>query len=152
MKIDENDQIMKNVYPEGTAKSRLTGKKAFGTILEESLAKAPKTAGDASPAAFVNPLPGARMIAPSPPDPTVTIEPLEKMIDLLDQYRQKLADPQISLKQIDATVGKIVRQNDSLAILAKSLPADDEIKTVLNRTRVTAALEVTKFYRGDYLP
>ena len=73
------------------------------------------------------------------------------MIDLLDRYRRKLADPQLNLKQMDAIIHDIARENDTLASLADSLP-DEEIKRILNHTRVTASLEVTKFYRGDYLP
>ena len=77
---------------------------------------------------------------------------IENMIDLLDQYRHKLADPQMNLKQIDPIINDIARENDSLATLADSLPAADELKAILERTMVTASLEVTKFYRGDYLP
>jgi hypothetical protein len=73
------------------------------------------------------------------------------MIDLLDRYRHQLADPQQSLKQMDAIIRDIARENDRLASLADSLP-DDAIKRILNQTMVTASLEVTKFYRGDYLP
>jgi len=62
-----------------------------------------------------------------------------------------LADSRINLKQIDPIISKIARENDSLATLENSLP-DDDIKNILNQTRVTASLEVTKFYRGDYLP
>jgi hypothetical protein len=56
----------------------------------------------------------------------------------------------MNLKQIDSILSTIARENDSLASFADSLP-DDEIKNILNRTMVTASLEVTKFYRGDYL-
>ena len=151
MKIDNNDQIMKSLYPQETAKSRSAGETDFGTILKETVENAPKT--DAAPrqTSFINPQAGVRLTAPGSPDPTFTLERIENMIDLLDQYRHKLADSRINLKQIDSIISKIARENDSLATLADSLP-DDEIKNILNRTRVTASLEVTKFYRGDYLP
>jgi len=151
MKIDNNEQIMKSLYPQETAKSRPAGEKDFGTILNETVKKAPKT--DAAPrqTAFINPQAGVRLTTPGSPDPRFSVERIENMIDLLDQYRYKLADSRINLKQIDSIIGKIARENDSLATLADSLP-DDEIKNILNRTRVTASLEVTKFYRGDYLP
>jgi hypothetical protein len=57
----------------------------------------------------------------------------------------------MNLKQIDSIISAIARENDSLASFADSLPDDDEIKNILNRTMVTASLEVTRFYRGDYL-
>ena len=127
MKIDNNDQILKSLYPQETAKSRPAGEKDFGTILKETVENAPKT--DAAPrqTAFINPQAGVRLTTPGSPDPMFTVERIENMIDLLDQYRYKLADSRINLKQIDSIISKIARENDSLETLADSLP-DDEIK------------------------
>ncbi len=152
MKIDNTDQIIKSVYPDDIAKSRPAGEKEFGAVLKEAVDKAPQTGAGPRHTVSINPLVGARLTTPGPADPTITIERIENMIDLLDQYRQKLADSRISLKQIDATISKIARENENLATLADSLPDDDEMNNILNQTRVTASLEVTKFYRGDYLP
>jgi len=152
MKIDNNDPIIKGMYPEDTAKSHPAGKKEFGAILKETVENTPKTAAGPGHTLSINPLAGARLTTPGPPDPQFTIERIENMIDLLDQYRHKLADSRINLKQIDATISKIARENERLGTLADSLPDDDEVNHILNQTRVTASLEVTKFYRGDYLP
>ena len=152
MKIDNNDQIMKSMFPEDTARSRPAGEKEFGTILKETVENKTRAGVEPRQTAFINPLCGVRLTTPTSPDPTITIERIENMIDLLDQFRHKLADSRINLKQIDAIISKIARENDSLATLENSLPDDDDIKNILNRTRVTASLEVTKFYRGDYLP
>lgn len=151
MKIDNNDQIMKSLYPEETARSQPAGEKEFGTILKETVENATREGAGPRQTAFINPLSGIRLTAPGSPDPSITIERIENMIDLLDQFRDKLADSRINLKQIDPIISKIARENDSLATLENSLP-DDDIKNILNQTRVTASLEVTKFYRGDYLP
>jgi len=151
MKIDSNDQIMKSVYPEDSAKSRPAGEKEFGTILKETVENTTKADGGPRQTAFINPLSGVRLTTPGSADPTITIERIENLIDLLDQFRHQLADSRINLKQIDPIISKISQENDSLGTLANSLPDDDEIKNILNRARVTASLEVTKFYRGDYL-
>ena len=152
MKIDNNDQIMKTLYPEETARSRPAGEKEFGAILKETVENTQKPDAGLRQTAFINPLAGIRMTTQGSPDPKFTVDRIENMIDLLDQYRHKLADPQMNLKQIDSIISAVARENDSLASLADSLPDDDEIKNILNRTMVTASLEVTKFYRGDYLP
>jgi len=151
MKIDNNDPIVKSVYPEDTARSRSAGEKEFGTILKETVENTTRAGAGPRQTAFINPLSGVRLTTPGSPDPSITIERIENMIDLLDQFRHKLADSRINLKQIDPIISKIARENDSLATLENSLPDDDDIKNILNQTRVTASLEVTKFYRGDYL-
>lgn len=151
MKIDSNDQIMKSLYPEETVKHRKAGDKEFGNILKETLAEKPRP--DAAPrqSAFVNPLASVRLTPEDSPDPRLAIDRIENMIDLLDRYRHQLADPRQNLKQMDTTIGDIVRENENLASFADTL-ADDEIKGILNQTMITASLEVAKFYRGDYIP
>ena len=152
MKIDNHDQIVKSLYPEETTRSRpAAGDKEFGKILKESIEETPKQDAGPRQTAFVNPLASVRLTHQESPDPKFAIDRIENMIDLLDRYRHQLADPQLNLKQMDTIIGDIARENDSLASFADSLP-DDEIKRILNHTMVTASLEVTKFYRGDYLP
>ncbi len=152
MKIDNNDQIMKSLPPQDTAKSRPAGDQEFGKILKETIGSTPKPEAGPRQTAFVNPMTGVWRTAQSSADPGSAIDRIENMIDLLDQYRHKLADPQMNLKRIDPIINEIARENDNLASLADSLPAADQLKRILERTMVTASLEVTKFYRGDYLP
>ena len=152
MKIDNNDPIMKGLHPQGTAKSRPAGEQEFGKILKETVENTQKPDAGPRQTTFVNPLASVWRTARGSADPEFAIDRIENMIDLLDQYRHKLADPQMNLKQIDPIINEIARENDSLASLADSLPAADELKGLLERTMVTASLEVTKFYRGDYLP
>ena len=79
------------------------------------------------------------------------IERIENLIGLLDQYRHKLEDPGITLKNIDPIIQEIDQETENLAPALDSLPEDDELNKLLNQTLVTASLEVTKFYRGDYI-
>lgn len=152
MKIDNHDEIMKSLYPPETAKSRPAGEKEFGQILKETVENTQKSDVGPRQTAFINPPASVWRTAQGSPDPEFAIDRIENMINLLDQYRHKLADPQMNLKQLDPIINEIARENDSLASLADSLPVADELKYILDRTMVTASLEVTKFYRGDYLP
>ena len=152
MKIDNNDQIMKSLYPQETPKSQPAGEQEFGRILKETVENIQKPDSGPRQTAFINPLSSVWRTAQGSPDPKFTIDRIENMIDLLDQYRHKLADPQMNLKQLDSIINEIARENDSLASLGDSLSDEDKIKDILDRTMVTASLEVTKFYRGDYLP
>ena len=151
MKIDNTDQLVKSLNPEQTTRPRPAGDGEFDKILKETIQESPGSAAEPRHTAFVNPLAGVKLTPQGSPDPNFAIERIESMIDLLDSYRKKLADPQFNLKQMGAIIRDIARENDSLASFADSLP-DDEIKRILNHTMVTASLEVTKFYRGDYLP
>ena len=152
MKIDSHDQIEKSLVPDKATKTQPDGKNGFEKILKETVPGMPQQDAKSYHATFTNPLASIRLTTQSLPEPQATIDRIENMIDLLDRYRHKLADPRINLKQLDPIIGEIVRENDSLAELAHSLPDNDDLKNILDRTMVTALLEVTRFYRGDYLP
>jgi hypothetical protein len=152
MKIDNNDPVINNLYPEANAKSQPSPDKEFGKILKETVENTKKVDEGPRQSAFIKPLSSIQLSTPTASGVQFTIERIENLIDLLDQYRLKLADPQINLKQMDSIIKEIAHENEDLAPLAGSLPDDNELKQILTRTRVTASLEIAKFYRGDYIP
>ena len=152
MKIDNHDQIVKSLLPDNAAKTRPHGEDEFGRILKDAVANTPREDAKSRQATFASPLASIRLTNRDLPEPKSAIDRIEKMIDLLDRYRHMLADPRMNLKQLDPIIGEIARENDNLTALADSLPDDDDLKNIIDRTMVTASLEVAKFYRGDYLP
>jgi len=45
----------------------------------------------------------------------------------------------------------MTREMENLAPVLDSLPADDKLSNILNETLVNVSLEISKFYRGDYI-
>lgn len=152
MKIDSHDEIVKSLFPDKPTKSQSDGQKGFDRILKETVANAQKLDAKPRQTTFANPLASIRLTTQGPLVPESVIDRIENMIDLLDRYRHNLADSRMNLKQLDPIIGEIARENDNLAVLADTLRDNDDLKNILDRTMVTASLEVTKFYRGDYLP
>ncbi|CAB1068968.1 hypothetical protein JY97_12665 [Alkalispirochaeta odontotermitis] len=91
------------------------------------------------------------MVTPSNFDRLSAVDRTENLIGLLDQYRHQLADPQTTLRNIDPIIRKIDQEREGLAPALESLPDDENLKQIINQTLVTASLEVSKFYRGDYI-
>ena len=151
MKIHNNDQIFKNLYPETKTATQPPAEKEFGNILKESVENVKKENTGSRPTSFVSPLSGVQMIRTSKFDKQFAIDRTENLIGLLDQYRHKLADPGTTLKNIDPIVRKIDQETENLAPVLDSLPEDEDLKNIVNQTLVTASLEVSKFYRGDYI-
>jgi hypothetical protein len=87
----------------------------------------------------------------SAPKIQVTIERIENLLDILEKYRQQLADPEVTLKNIDPIMKNMMKEKENLAPVLDSLPDSDGIKDIANQTLLTASLEITKFYRGDYI-
>lgn len=146
MKIQGNGDLLGRVRVEQPTSPSACAPKGFGEILKNTL-------NQASAAATV---PGGPVsVQLRPVDPTavgsVTAR-LEGFLGLMDEYRSKLADPRVSLKELDPLVRSLEKGRDALAPLVSSLPEDDGLKDILNRTLVTTEIEIMRFRRGDYLP
>ena len=151
MKIYNNDQILKNLFPETKTNPRPPSDKEFGAFLNESIENTKKEVSGTHRTTFVNPLNGVQMTASPGFDKRIALDRIDNLIGLLDQYRRKLADPGTTLKDIDPIIRGIYKETENLAPALDSLPEGEELKNILNQTLVTASLEVGKFYRGDYV-
>jgi len=151
MKIDNNETPLNNLFPETKSAPQPPAEQKFDAILKKSVENVKKEDTKIRPTTFISPLNGIQMVTPSKFDKLSAIDRTENLIGLLDQYRHQLADPQTTLKNIDPIIRKIDRERESLAPALESLPDDENLKQIINQTLVTASLEVSKFYRGDYI-
>jgi hypothetical protein len=148
MKINGFDHGFTRVQADKPTQTAVPGPCGFGDILKEKLAPAPGATASGI---------GLSLVAPTQIQPVAEAPAnrlagrVEHYLDLLDDYRRQLADPRVSLKGLDATVREMESGKDALAPALGLLPEDDGIKDILNRTLVTASLEIIKFRRGDYL-
>ena len=151
MKINNNDQMLTNLYPEVTTVPHSPADKEFGTILKESFENVKTEDTGPHQTTFVNPLNGLRMDTSTKFDKQYALDRIENLIGMLDQYRHILGDSGITLKNIDSIIRKIDKEAENLAPVLDLMPEDKNLKSLINQTLVTASLEVTKFYRGDYI-
>lgn len=149
MKINGFDQGFTRVHADPSARPAVPGSGGFGDILKEKLASAPGAAASGVGLGLVAPTTQLQSVAEAPANRLDGR--VERYLDLLDDYRRQLVDPRVSLKGLDAMVRELESGKDALAPSLGSLPEDDGIKDILNRTLVTASLEIIKFRRGDYL-
>jgi hypothetical protein len=151
MKILNNEQVLKTFQHESKTKTQPLAGKEFGAILRETVKNSPTAVVAPLRSTFINPLPGLQPVSPSLSDHQFAASSIEDMINLLDIYREKLADPRITMKQMDPVIKEMTCEIENLAPVLDSLPADEGLKNILNQTLVTVSLEISKFYRGDYI-
>ena len=151
MKILNNEQILKTFQHESKTKAQSPAGKEFGAILKDTVKNSTTACLAPSQTNFINPLPGLQPASSSLSDHQFAADSTEDMINLLDRYREKLADPRITMKQIDPDIREMTREIEKLAPVLDSLPADEGLRNILNQTLVTVSLEISKFYRGDYI-
>jgi hypothetical protein len=149
MKINGFDHGFTRVHADQSGRPAVPGSGGFGDILKEKLAPAPGAAAPGIGLSLVAPIQLIQSVAEAPANSLDGR--VERYLDLLDDYRRQLADPRMSLKGLDTVVREMEAGKDELAPALGSLPDGDGIKDILNRTLVTASLEIIKFRRGDYL-
>jgi hypothetical protein len=150
MKIHHNDEILKNAYPQKIEKDERTLDREFGAILKEAVENSSKVdAGDQKPS--INTISEIQFNTFLSGEKIPMVDRVEKYLDLLDEYRQKLANPQVTLKDIYLLINEMEVGKQSLIPVLNSLPDGDGLKDILNQALITSSLEIIKFNRGDYL-
>ncbi|MGD8290231.1 MAG: hypothetical protein PVF37_00910 [Desulfobacterales bacterium] len=151
MKIQTNEPIAQTYLPEPKVKDQQKVGKEFDSILKEAVENTLSETVTAKQTVFVNPVRGLQPASSPELNQSVTYRNIEEMLNLLERYRDKLADPQVTLKQIDPYIMELNRGMETLAPLLDKLPAGNGLRNILNQTMVTMSLEISKFHRGDYI-
>lgn len=153
MKIIPENQPIKPASTESVQKKQKTGKDSFGRMLDSMIDKTSKKETVVTPTKTFNTGPVLQatsdMLTHEMKQPV--IKNTENLLTLLDEYRQKLADPRFSLKDINPLVDRLSSENKNLAEIMGSLPEGDGLKDIARKTLITSSLEVIRFNKGDYI-
>ena len=151
MKIYGDNGILKESYPQKTQNKDNVPDADFKNILKESVENSTKNPSKIQPSTIMDPVSAVRFNPLSPQDKNITVESVDNLLNLLDNYRQQLSDPHVTLRTLEPMMNTIAKEKDQLSGLLDSMPNDDKLKHILNQTLITASLEVIKFNRGDYI-
>jgi hypothetical protein len=151
MKINHSDDPIRQIAPHQTPNRKTPTKADFGEVLKQTLNSSPATQQTIPPAGSVNPLMPAQIQHLSAADKNAAVDRIEEILDLLEDYRRKLIDPAVTLKDIHPVVAAIENENKNLQAMLDFLADGDELKTILNQTLITTSVEVIKFNKGDYI-
>ena len=152
MKIDGNSDIARGVYTDKATQKEATSDSEFKNILKASVEHSQQTQAPVQTPIHANPLGAIRFTPLSPEARDTAVERLDNLLNLLDQYRDQLADPKVSLRQIEPLLNTIAKEKEQLSAVLNAMPDEDDLKDIVHRTLITTSLEVMKFNRGDYIP
>ena len=150
MEVHSNYEILKAGYPKKSDKNQEPVNNKFGTILDEAIADTSKTDTGGRKTPMVEGMTGIQFNSPLSLNETPIIDRTEKLLDTLDNYREKLQNPDVSLEDIYPLVNEMEMKKEGLTPALNSLPDGDGLKDILNEAMITSSLEVARFKRGDY--
>jgi hypothetical protein len=151
MKINGSDEIIKNSFKEKTIPREQDQKDDFKNALKASVEQTAQHPGKIKSSPIANPVSAIQFHPVSLENKSLTVERIDNLLNLLDNYRDKLADPQVTLRSIEPVINMIAKEKEQLSSVLESLSNEDELKDIVKRTLITASLEVIKFNRGDYI-
>jgi hypothetical protein len=151
MKITNDDQHIHGFPADKTTNPSTAPQTDFRSVLKDTIETTQSADKGVQPPAVVETAVPAKIQNISASDKLITLDRLEKVLDMLDMYRSKLADPSATLKDIHPLVKSLETANEQLKPVLKSIAPGDQLKQILNQTLVTTSLEVFKFYQGDYI-
>ena len=151
MKINGSNEIIKNGFADKTLHRNQDQKEDFKNILKASVERTTPNTGKIQTPSLTNSVSAIRFQTPSPEYKRLTVERVDNLLNLLDNYRNQLADPQVTLRSMEPVIKMIDKEKEQLSSVLDSLAEGDGLKDIVNRTLVTASLEVMKYNRGDYI-
>ena len=151
MKINGNDEVIKSGYADKPVQKEQAPKDDFKDILKASVEETAKHSAKIPPTPMIQPISAINFQSLSREDKRITIDRVDNLLNLLDDYRRQLADPQVTLRHIEPLMNSIEKEKEQLSSVLDSLKSEDGLKDIVNRTLVTASLEIVKYNRGDYI-
>jgi hypothetical protein len=151
MKINGSDEIIKNSFAENTIRRKQDQNEDFKNVLKATVNRTAQHPQKTKSSPLTNPVSAIQFTPLSPENKRITVERVDNLLNLLDNYRDKLADPQVTLRSIEPVINMIAKEKEQLSSVLEFLPNEDGLKDIVNRTLITASLEVMKYNRGDYI-
>ncbi|MBE0556604.1 MAG: hypothetical protein IH628_05160 [Proteobacteria bacterium] len=96
-------------------------------------------------------LSNVNFIAPTATERSQAVKKIDELLNVIESYQAKIADPKVSLKEIYPLVQQMEKKTAELVPAAEALPDGDKLKEILNRVLVASTVEIIKFNRGDYV-
>jgi hypothetical protein len=86
------------------------------------------------------------------PGPDITADAVaQKLLDLLEDYQQLLADPAVTLKGIQPAVEQMEKQVAGTRELISGMPQGHPLKTIIQDTLTNINQEIERFSSGYYV-
>jgi len=129
-----------------------TGDTSFDTLLRQRIENA--TVSPSGTAATQGPdrTAGVYLSPDTALDKSEIMSRIDAFLDTLQLYRDKLASPENTPRDLAAVIARMESEHMELQQLSDCLASDDDLRPLLEETLILSTVEITKFNRGDYIP
>jgi hypothetical protein len=80
----------------------------------------------------------------------VSFKLMERLVDAMAVYQERLGDSRYSLRDIEPSLERLEKVHDHLRRITEESPADSPLQNIINEGLVTTAAEISRFRNGGY--
>lgn len=146
------DRVIVNIAGDGKDNIRANGKQhGFKEIYRKKTTSVSETDGEMKPTNFVSNLrPPQFSNEASPPTTDMVVDQVQRLIDTMECYQQKLMEKKVTLKDIHPLIQKMTTESESLSTVSKKLSATDSLRSIVNQSLILSSVEIVKYNSGFY--
>jgi hypothetical protein len=148
MKISDI-QVGKELLPQPKTRTVRENSQAFEKLLSKSVARNDASGSATEGVHTLRPAPNIFLDVPGD-DREELADRVARLLGELEEYADRLGSG-ATLKDIAPIVERISDEQSALQQLAEHIPAQDDIRHIIDEALVRSSVEVIKFNRGDYV-
>ncbi len=150
MKINPDLKIVSDTKNHENKRKVDSGGKSFDAVLKE--AAATKSSATSQTRNLMPGLGIGSVQFDQPKFEKVNIaDQMDRFVNLLEAYKTKLEDPNLSLREIEPVVRQLDSEKQKLENIFNALDENDSIKPIINHALIDSTLEISKFNGGYYI-
>lgn len=140
-----------NITERNKAESRSNPKKGgFDLIFRQAVDSTPEKGTKAESTRFISQIRPAQFAIESLPSADRVVGRVQRLIDTMGAYQQKLIDSGATLKDILPLVQQLASQSESIRATSNAVEGHQRLKTIVDQSLTLASMEVAKFNSGYY--
>ncbi len=148
--IDPNKPIVIITEPSQAESQSKVKKGEFDAIFRQTVDSTKVTRPKTESAPFLCDIRPAQFSTESLPSETMLVERVQRLIDTMGAYQQKLIDSGATLKTIQSLVRQMAAENESLGAASTAVQGPKRLQTIVDQSMTLASMEIAKFNSGYY--
>ena len=148
--VDPSKTIL-NVPESNSAGNRSNVKKGeFDSVFKEVVNSASIKDAAAQTVNSLSDVRPARFAEEPLPTANVAVDHVQRLIDTMEVYQQKLTENGATLRGIQKLVQKMASESESLSTVSTAVEEHPSLKTIIDQSLMLSSMEIAKFNSGYY--
>ena len=148
--IDPNKPMLNATEP-NRAESRSNVKKGeFDALFRQAVDSTEAKGVETESARFISQIRPVQFTTDPLPSADRVVDRVQRLIDTMGVYQQKLIESRATLKDIQPLVQEMESQSQTLSAASNAVEGQKNLKTIVNQSLTIASMEIAKFNSGYY--